>query len=203
MKRLFSVSSVAIALALLAAVTPALAQGDDQAARFGAAIYAEVLGYGSSNDGYHPIAPDPEGEGAARPIQLALHDARVAPEDVDYINAHAPSTPLGDKSETLAIKRVFGDHARRIAVSSTKSMVGHLMGAAGAVEAMATVLTIRDQVIHPTINYHTPDPDCDLDCVPNVARPTSVGVALSDSFGLGGQNACLVFARMDIDGENR
>ncbi len=160
----------------------------------GARIYAELLGYASSNDGYHPIAPDPEGSGAARAIRAALADAGVRPEDVDYINAHAASTPLGDRAETVAIKAVFGEHAYRIPISSTKSMIGHLMGAAGAVESIVTVLSIRDGVVHPTRNYTFRDPECDLDYVPEGARPHRVRVALKNSFGLGGQNCCLVFA---------
>ncbi|CCF84498.1 3-oxoacyl-(acyl-carrier-protein) synthase 2 [Nitrolancea hollandica Lb] len=163
----------------------------------GATIYAELRGYGSSDDGYHPIAPDPEGRGAARAMLSAMADAGISPEQVDYVNAHAASTPLGDKAETTAIKCALGEHAGRVPVSSTKSMIGHLMGAAGAIEAMATVLTIRDQVIHPTINYETPDPECDLDYVPNTARQATVRVALSNSFGLGGQNACLAFSRYE------
>ncbi len=160
----------------------------------GARIYAELLGYASSNDGYHPIAPDPEGSGAARAIRAALADAGVRPENVDYINAHAASTPLGDRAETVAIKAVFGEHAYRIPISSTKSMIGHLMGAAGAVESIVTVLSIRDGVVHPTRNYTFRDPECDLDYVPEGARPHRVRVALKNSFGLGGQNCCLVFA---------
>ncbi len=163
----------------------------------GATIYAELLGYGSSNDGYHPIAPDPEGRGASRAILSAMADARISPEQVDYVNAHAASTPLGDKAETIAIKAALGEHAMQVPVSSAKSMIGHLIGAAGAIEAMATVLTIRDQIIHPTINYETPDPECDLDYVPNTARQATVRVALSNSFGLGGQNSCLVFSRYE------
>lgn len=163
----------------------------------GATIYAELLGYGSSNDGYHPIAPDPEGRGASRAILSAMTDAGIRPEQVDYINAHAASTPLGDKAETIAIKAALGQHAMRVPVSSAKSMIGHLIGAAGAIEAMATVLTIRDQIIHPTINYETPDPECDLDYVPNTARRATVRIALSNSFGLGGQNSCLVFSRYE------
>jgi 3-oxoacyl-[acyl-carrier-protein] synthase II len=163
----------------------------------GATIYAELLGYASSNDGFHPIAPEPEGRGASLAILHALNNAGVAPEQVDYINAHAASTPLGDKAETLAIKRALGEHAADVPVSSTKSMIGHLMGAAGAVEAMATILSIRDQVLHPTINYENPDPDCDLDYVPNEARPAKVEIAVSNSIGLGGQNACLVFGKME------
>ncbi|HEX7103678.1 MAG TPA: beta-ketoacyl-ACP synthase II [Nitrolancea sp.] len=163
----------------------------------GATIYAELLGYASSNDGFHPIAPEPEGRGASLAILHALNDAGVTTDQVDYINAHAASTPLGDKAETLAIKRALGDHAADVPVSSAKSMIGHLMGAAGAVEAMATVLSIRDQVLHPTINYENPDPDCDLDYVPNEARPAKVDIAVSNSIGLGGQNACLVFGKME------
>ena len=166
----------------------------------GATIYAELAGYASSNDGYHPIAPDPEGSGAARAMAGALADAGIAPDEVDYVNAHAASTPLGDKAETLAIKRALGAHATRVPVSSAKSMIGHLMGATGAMEAMATVLSIRDQILHPTINYETPDPECDLDYVPNVARPAAVRVALSNSFGLGGQNAVLAFRRLEDAG---
>jgi 3-oxoacyl-[acyl-carrier-protein] synthase II len=163
----------------------------------GARIYAELLGYASSNDGYHPIAPDPEGSGAARAIRAALADACVGPEDVDYINAHAASTPLGDRAETQAIKAVFGERAYRIPISSTKSMIGHLMGAAGAVESIVTILSIRDAIVHPTRNYRYPDPECDLDYVPERPRRHTIRVALKNSFGLGGQNCCLVFAAWD------
>jgi 3-oxoacyl-[acyl-carrier-protein] synthase II len=162
----------------------------------GAPIYAELRGAGSSNDGYHLIMPDPSGAGATRAMQAAMADAGVTPEDVDYINAHAAGTPLGDQAETLAIRTVLGEHAETVPVSSTKSMLGHMMGAAGAVEAMATVLALREQIIPPTINYETPDPACDLDYVPNVARPAALRVALSNSFGVGGQNACLVFSTL-------
>ena len=158
----------------------------------GARIYAEVLGYGTSNDAFHMIAPDPEGSGAALAIRRALADAGVEPEDVGYINAHGASTPLGDVAETKAIKAAYGKHAYEISVSSTKSMIGHLMGATGAVEAMACVMSIQEGIIHPTINYETPDPECDLDYVPNEARQAEVKVAVSNSFGLGGQNAVLV-----------
>lgn len=161
----------------------------------GARIYAEVLGYGASNDAYHLIAPDPEGLGAARAMRWALEDAGVEPSEVDYINAHGTATPLGDVAETVAIKKVFGDHAYRVPISSTKSMIGHLWGAAGAVESIVCILTIRDNIIHPTINLETPDPDCDLDYVPNVAREARVDIATCNSFGLGGQNACAVFGR--------
>ncbi|TVR69722.1 MAG: beta-ketoacyl-[acyl-carrier-protein] synthase II [Sphaerobacteraceae bacterium] len=162
----------------------------------GATVYAEVLGYGASDDGYHPIAPEPEGRGAAYAMNLALQEGGINPAQVDYVNAHAASTPLGDKAETLAIKKSLGKRAYEVAISSSKSMIGHLMGAAGAVEAMATILTIRDQVVHPTINYVTPDPECDLDYVPNTGRELDVNVALSNSIGLGGQNTCLAFGRI-------
>ena len=158
----------------------------------GARIYAEMLGYGVSNDIYHMIAPDPGGEGAALAVRQALASARVSIEEVDYINAHGTSTPLGDVAETRAIKAVFGERAYEIPISATKSMIGHMMGATGAVEAVVCVMSIQDGVIHPTINYETPDPDCDLDYVPNKARRAEVKVAVSNSFGLGGQNAVLV-----------
>ena len=160
----------------------------------GARIYAEVLGQASSSDAYHVAAPDPTAAGAVRAMRWALQDARVDEGEVEYINAHGTSTPLNDSIETLAIKKLFGDAAHRIPISSTKSMLGHCMGASGAVEAIVCALTIHQGVIHPTINYQTPDPECDLDYVPNVARDASrrVRVALSNSFGLGGQNACLV-----------
>ncbi len=163
----------------------------------GARIYAEVIGYGSTNDAYHLAAPAENGEGAARAMAMALRKAGLRPEEVDYINAHGTGTPLNDKFETAAIKTVFGAHAYRLAVSSTKSMTGHLMGAAGAVEAMVCVLALRDQIIPPTINYRYPDPDCDLDYVPNQARPARLRVALSNSLGLGGHNACLIFRRLE------
>jgi 3-oxoacyl-[acyl-carrier-protein] synthase II len=164
----------------------------------GATIYAEVLGAGSSSDAYHPIAPHPEGIGAARAIRMALHDAGVAPEEVDFVNAHAASTPLGDAAETETIKLALGEqHARSIPVNSTKSMIGHTMGAAGAIETLATVLSIRDGRVHPTINQDTPDPACDLDYVPNEARSVDIRIALKNSFGLGGQNACLVLGRWE------
>ncbi len=167
----------------------------DHALRRGARIYAEVLGYAGTADTYHLIAPDPEGVAASRAMLGALRDAGLSTGDVDYINAHATSTPLGDVAETVAIKRAFGDRAYQVPISATKSMTGHLIGAAGGVEAVASVLTIRDQVIHPTINLDRPDPQCDLDYVPHVARQAKVDVVLSNSFGLGGQNACLVLGR--------
>ncbi len=162
----------------------------------GAKIYAEVLGYGMSNDAYHFTAPDPEGKGAALCMRMALEDANIAPEQVDYINAHGTSTPLNDVIETQAIKKVFGNHAYSLAVSSTKSMTGHLLGAAGAAEAAFTCMAIRDQVAPPTINYENPDPDCDLDYVPNKARAMDIRYAVSNSFGFGGTNASLVFSRL-------
>ncbi len=161
----------------------------------GARIYAEVLGYSASSDAFHVAAPDPEGAGAIRAMRWALQDAGVAPAEVDYINAHGTSTPLNDAIETNAIKKLFGAHAYRVPISSTKSMLGHDLAAAGAIEAIVCALTIEHSAIHPTINYETPDPECDLDYVPNQARRAEVNVALSNSFGLGGQNACLVLGR--------
>ncbi len=158
----------------------------------GAHIYAEVGGYGLSADAYHVSAPDPEGAGAVSCIKMAIESAGIAPEDVDYINAHGTSTVLNDLSETVAIKKVFGEYAYKIAISSTKSMTGHLLGAAGGVEAVFTALTIRRGIIPPTINYETPDPECDLDYVPNEFRKADVRVALSNSFGFGGTNACIL-----------
>ena len=164
----------------------------DHARKRGAKIYAEFLGVGVSNDAYHMIAPHPQGRGGALAMQRALDDAQVSIEAIDYINAHAASTPLGDKSETYAIKRAFGERAYDIPISSTKSMVGHMMGATGALEAVVCIKTINNNIIHPTINYETLDPECDLDYVPNEARKASINIAMSNSFGLGGQNACLV-----------
>jgi 3-oxoacyl-[acyl-carrier-protein] synthase II len=161
----------------------------------GARIYAELTGFGMSGDAYHMTAPQESGEGARLAMANALADANLNPDQVDYVNAHATSTPLGDKAETLAIKRALGESARKVAVSSTKSMTGHLLGAAGGVEALFCVLAIRDQVAPPTINYENPDPDCDLDYVPNQARPMRVDVTLSNSFGFGGTNGTLVFKK--------
>ena len=161
----------------------------------GATIYAEVVGYGASNDAYHMAAPDPESVGVAEMMHAALRRAGLDPQDVDYINAHGTSTPLGDLAETKAIKDVFGDHAYELAVSSTKSVMGHTFGAAGAIEAMMCVLAIRDGVLPPTINYETPDPECDLDYVPNEAREAKIDVALSNAMGLGGHNGCVLVGR--------
>ncbi|MDQ7857309.1 MAG: beta-ketoacyl-ACP synthase II [Armatimonadota bacterium] len=158
----------------------------------GAPILAELAGYGVTTDAYHITQPDPDGDGAYRSMAAALADAGVAPEEVDYINAHGTSTPYNDRLETLAIKRLFGTHARRLAVSSTKSMTGHLLGAAGGVECIACVLALRHQVMPPTINYRTPDPDCDLDYVPNTARAARLRTVMSNAFGFGGHNATLV-----------
>ena len=169
----------------------------DRALRRDAPILAEVAGYGASSDASHQFQPDEDGAGAARAIRWALEDAGVAPNEVDYINAHGTSTPLNDASETLAIKRAFGDAAYGIPISSTKSMIGHALGGAGGMEAVACVQTIRDGVIHPTINYEEPDPACDLDYTPNEARRADVKVALSNSFGFGGQNACLLLRRWE------
>ena len=159
----------------------------------GAPILAELTGYGASADAFHKVAPDAQGLGAAKAMRWALEDAGVPPAEVDYINAHGTSTPLNDQVETLAVKLVFGKGAYTIPISSTKSMIGHLLGASGGAEAIATIQTIREGMIHPTINYETPDPACDLDYVPNVARKAPVRIAITNSFGFGGQNACLVF----------
>ncbi len=161
----------------------------------GAHILAEIAGFGSTADAYHMVAPEPRGDGMAGAMRAAMEDAGVQPEEIDYINAHGTSTPLNDRVETLAIKRVFGDHAYKVPISSTKSMIGHLIGGAGAVEAAVTIMTILEGTIHPTINYEHPDPECDLDYVPNVSRAATVDVALSNSFAFGGQNACLVLKR--------
>ncbi|MBD0349327.1 MAG: beta-ketoacyl-ACP synthase II, partial [Thermoleophilia bacterium] len=167
----------------------------DAARARGATVYAEVLGYGASNDAYHMAAPDPDSVGVSEMMRAALGRAGVEPQHVDYINAHGTSTPLGDAAETRAIKDVFGDHAYRLAVSSTKSVMGHCFGAAGAIEAMMCALAIHHGVIPPTINYETPDPECDLDYVPNEAREARVGVALSNAMGLGGHNGCVLLGR--------
>lgn len=166
------------------------------AKRRGARIYAEVTGYGINADAYHMTAPSPGGQGAARCMQLALRDAAIDANEIDYINAHGTSTPAGDKAETDAVKLVFKDHAYKLAVSSTKSMVGHMLGAAGGVEAIFSILALRDQVAPPTINLFTPDPECDLDYVPNEARPMRLTTVLSNSFGFGGTNGTLVFRKV-------
>ncbi|HXJ83961.1 MAG TPA: beta-ketoacyl-ACP synthase II [Candidatus Methylomirabilis sp.] len=167
----------------------------DHAERRGARIYAELVGYGMTGDAHHMTAPDPEGDGATRAMVAALDDAGLPASAVDYINAHGTSTPYNDKYETLAIKRVFGEHAKKLAVSSTKSMTGHLLGAAGGIEAIATALAIYHAVLPPTMNYETPDPDCDLDYVPNQPRKQEVEAAMSNAFGFGGTNATLVFRK--------
>ncbi|MDO8751476.1 MAG: beta-ketoacyl-ACP synthase II [Dehalococcoidia bacterium] len=167
----------------------------EHATERGASILAEVAGYGVSSDAYHPVQPDEDGAGAAQAILWALEDAGVTPAEVDYINAHGTSTQLNDVSETRAIKRAFGKLAYGVPISSTKSMIGHALGGAGGLEAVACIKTIQEGVIHPTINYEFPDPECDLDYVPNQARIRKVNTVLSNSFGFGGQNACLVFRR--------
>lgn len=169
----------------------------EHALRREAPILAEVVGYGVSADAYHVVAPDVDGAGAMRAMGLALEDAKLSPTDVDYINAHGTSTPLNDAVETLAIKKLFGDYAYRLPISSTKSMIGHLLGGSGGVEAIASIKTINEGIIHPTINYENPDPGCDLDYVPNLARRKEVKVVLSNSFGFGGQNACLLFKKFE------
>jgi len=163
----------------------------------GARILAEIVGFASCNDGYHLVAPSPDGEGAVRTMRWALQEAGLQPEEVDYINAHGTSTPLNDVSETLAIKAVFGEHAYRVPISSTKSMIGHAFGASGALESLACIMTLQTGIIHPTINQEQPDPECDLDYVPNEARHADVRIILKNSFGFGGQNACLLFKRFE------
>jgi 3-oxoacyl-[acyl-carrier-protein] synthase II len=163
----------------------------------GARLYAEVIGYGASNDAHHLAQPDPDSVGVIEMIRAALRRAQLSPEDVDYVNAHGTSTPLGDLAETRALKEVFGEHAYKLAVSSTKSVTGHCFGAAGAIEAMMCVLAIHEGIIPPTINYEHPDPECDLDYVPNVARKTRVDVALSNAMGLGGHNGCVLLRRVE------
>ena len=169
----------------------------EMARRRGAKIYCEMVGYGMSADAYHISAPSETGAGAISVMKRALKDARLQPSDVDYINVHGTSTPQGDKVEVIAMKEVFGDHARKLAISSTKSMTGHLLGAAGGLEAGISALTLRDQVMAPTINYENPDPECDLDCIPNVARRAKVDHVLTNSFGFGGTNGALIFRKFE------
>jgi 3-oxoacyl-[acyl-carrier-protein] synthase II len=165
------------------------------ALRRGARIYAEIVGYGYTGDAYHITAPPPDGEGAARCMRMAIRDAGLKPEEIDHINAHGTSTPLNDATETQAVKAVFGEHAKKIPISATKSMTGHLLGAAGSTEAIFTILSLRDGILPPTINYEEPDPECDLDYVPNVARHLPIQVAMSNAFGFGGTNATLIFKK--------
>ncbi len=169
----------------------------EQAVKRGAPIVAEICGYGMSGDAYHITSPSEDGDGAFRVMRNGLKDARLAPEQIDYVNAHGTSTPIGDRMETFALKRAFGEHAKKLAVSSTKSMTGHLLGGAGGLEAGITVLAIRDQIAPPTINLYEPDPKCDLDYVPNHAREMKIEYALSNSFGFGGTNGCLIFRRWE------
>jgi len=161
----------------------------------GARIHAEIVGYGYTGDAYHITAPSPDGEGAARCMRMAIRDAELKPEEIDHINAHGTSTPMNDATETQAIKAVFGEHAKKIPVSATKSMTGHLLGAAGSTEAIFTILSLRDEILPPTINYEEPDPECDLDYVPNVARRKPIRIAMSNAFGFGGTNATLIFKK--------
>jgi 3-oxoacyl-[acyl-carrier-protein] synthase II len=174
-----------------------LLESEEHALARGARIYAEVAGFGCTNDAFHVAAPPEDGEGAARAMIEAMRDAAVTPEEVDYVNAHATSTPLGDTAETNAIKKALGDYAYSVPISATKSLIGHGLGASGGMETIATVKTIETGTIHPTINLHTPDPTCDLDYVPNEARKAEVRVALKNSFGFGGQNSCLVIVRYE------
>jgi 3-oxoacyl-[acyl-carrier-protein] synthase II len=167
----------------------------EHARKRGATIYAELAGYGATCDAYHITSPDPQGDGAARCMKMAMRTGGVGPEEVDYINAHGTSTPLNDFFETLAIKSVFGERAGKLMISSTKSVTGHCLGAAGSIEAIFSVLAIRDGIVPPTMNYETPDPECDLDYVPNVARKAEVRAVLSNSFGFGGTNATLLFKK--------
>ena len=162
----------------------------------GAKIYAELVGYGLSSDAYHIAAPPENGEGGMRAMQMVLQDSGLAPEDFDYVNAHGTSTPLNDKCETLAIKTVFGDHARKLAISSTKSMTGHMLGAAGGIEAVFTALSVYNQIAPPTINLEEPSPECDLDYVPKVARKMKIRAAISNSFGFGGTNAVIAMKKL-------
>ncbi|MDP2969883.1 MAG: beta-ketoacyl-ACP synthase II, partial [Deltaproteobacteria bacterium] len=165
------------------------------AQRRNAKIYAELIGYGYTGDAYHITAPSPDGDGAIRCMRMAIKDAGLKTEDIDYINAHGTSTQLNDLTETIAIKKVFGDHAKRIPISATKSMTGHLLGAAGSTEAIFTILALRDGILPPTINYEEPDPECDLDYVPNVARRQHLNMGMSNAFGFGGTNATLIFKK--------
>jgi 3-oxoacyl-[acyl-carrier-protein] synthase II len=165
------------------------------AVNHGAKIYAELSGIGFTGDAHHVTEPAPGGEGAVRAMRIAIRDAGLTPEDVDHVNTHGTSTPVGDKSETAAIKTVFGEHAKKIAINSTKSMVGHLLGAAGVVEAVATIMAIKNNKVHPTINQETPDPECDLNYIPNKAQDWNINVAISNTFGFGGHNATLLFRR--------
>ena len=168
----------------------------EHAVRRGAPMLAEIVGYGMSGDAYHITSPSEDGDGGFRVMRNALKDAGLEPHQIQYVNAHGTSTPVGDRIETIAMKRLFGEHAHKVAISSTKSMTGHLLGGAGGLEAGITILAIRDQIAPPTINYECPDPECDLDYVPNHARPMTIEYALSNSFGFGGTNGCLIFKKL-------
>jgi 3-oxoacyl-[acyl-carrier-protein] synthase II len=167
----------------------------EHAIKRGAKIYAELAGIGFTGDAHHITEPAPGGEGAVRAMRIAIRNARLTPDDVDYVNTHGTSTSVGDSSETAAIKTVFGERAKRMAINSTKSMVGHLLGAAGVVEAVATIMSIQENKVHPTINYETPDPECDLNYIPNKTQDRKVDIAISNTFGFGGHNATLLFKR--------
>jgi 3-oxoacyl-[acyl-carrier-protein] synthase II len=169
----------------------------EHARQRGAQIYAEIIGYGATSDAYHMTVPDESQKGVVRVMRLAMEDAGIEPEEIGYINAHGTSTPIGDRGETLAVKKTFGSHCRTLALSSTKSMTGHLLGAAGGIEAVFTALSLHRQKLPPTINYATPDPECDLDYVPNKARDAHVKYALTNGFGFGGTNTALVFSRFE------
>jgi 3-oxoacyl-[acyl-carrier-protein] synthase II len=170
-------------------------EDEERARRRGATIHARMVGYGMTADAYHMTAPAPDGDGAARAMTAALADGGLRPQDVGYINAHGTSTPLNDKTETLAVKKVFGSHAKQLSLGSTKSMTGHLLGAAGGVEMVATILALKEGILPPTINYEHPDPECDLDCVPNEPRRATIQAALSNSLGFGGHNVTLAARR--------
>jgi 3-oxoacyl-[acyl-carrier-protein] synthase II len=172
-------------------------EGLEHAVKRGARIYAEIIGFGLTSDAYHVVAPDPEGDGASRTMNMALKDAEIEPGDIDYINAHGTSTPLNDKVETQAIKQVFGDHAYKLFISSTKSMTGHMLGATGASEALFSIMAMNDSFIPPTINYEYPDEECDLNYTPNIGVQKDINYALSNSFGFGGTNGSLVFKKFD------
>jgi 3-oxoacyl-[acyl-carrier-protein] synthase II len=169
----------------------------EHALKRNARIYCEMVGYGCSGDAYHMTAPDPEGDGGVRCMAASIKDAGLKPEDIDYINAHGTSTLYNDRIETLAIKKVFGTHAKKLAISSTKSVMGHMLGAAGGAEMIVTALTIKEGIVPPTINYETPDPECDLDYVPNKPRSAKVKVAMSNALGFGGHNATIVARKFD------
>lgn len=176
-----------------------LLESEEHARGRGATVLAELAGYGATSDAFHITQPDENGEGAARAMARAMAQAGIEPREIGYLNAHGTSTPMNDKLETVAIKRAFGDHAKRVAISSTKSALGHLLGAAGAVEAAISIMAMQHGVLPPTVNYETPDPECDLDYIPNIARKAEVDAVMTNSLGFGGHNASLVFRRYRPD----